>query len=80
MPVLVKRHDGPLPGFGPFTEVSSLTVFVLIEGYTAADVPASIGSLVQPSPTAWELGTVINLGTLPNCGADETKRGSLTVS
>ena len=80
VPVLVNRREGALPGLGPFTEASSLSVSVTIEGYPGADTPASVGPIIQPTPDGWELGTIINLGTLPDCGAGNTTRGELTIS
>jgi len=80
VPVLVKRHEGPLSGMGPFTAPSLLNVFVELDGYTDANTPASVGPVRQSSPDGWELGTVINIGTLLDCNEGNTKQGYLKIS
>lgn len=79
VPVLVKRREAPPPGMGPFISPSQLSVSVVLAGYPAADTPASVGPILQASPDGWELGTVINIGTLPDCNEGNNKTGSLNI-
>ena len=80
VPVLVKRRDGPLPGLGPFVAPSLISVSAVIDGYTEANTPSSVGPLITASADGWELGTVINIGTLPDCGEGQTKGASLIIN
>ena len=71
VPILIKRSDGPIAGeIGPFA--GGISVFAVLDGYTETDTPLSAGPLVQPSADGWQLGTVINSPTLPDCGEGES--------
>ena len=80
IPVLVKKREGLPSGIGPFAAPSWMSVSVGIAGYAATDTPAYAGPIIQSNFDGWELGTVINIGTLPDCGEGETKRGYLNIS
>ena len=77
VPVVVKRRGGPGFGYGPFTH--QLVVPVL-SGYDRKSTPITVGPVRQASHDGWELGTIINIPTLRNCGEGETKSATLELS
>ena len=75
VPVVVKRGSAPGKLIGPFLS-EALTVKALL---VADNTSLGIGPLVQPSADGWELGTVINIPTLPNCHEGETAGANLVI-
>jgi len=79
VPVLIRRHHmrGPESGIGPFAR--GVTITPVLSGYTQSNTPLSAGPVVQPSADGWQLGTVINIPTLTNCGEGQTIGATLVI-
>ncbi|MBI5125478.1 MAG: IPT/TIG domain-containing protein, partial [Planctomycetes bacterium] len=77
VPVLIRRQGGPGSGVGPFAR--GVTITPVLSGYTQSNTPLSAGPLVQPSADGWQLGTVINIPTLTNCGEGQTIGATLVI-
>ncbi|MBI5198052.1 MAG: IPT/TIG domain-containing protein, partial [Nitrospirae bacterium] len=77
VPVVVKRVGGPGIGWGPFSIAAS--AIPVLSGFDMNSTPLLAGPVVQPSRDGWELGTVINIPTLRNCGEGQTIDATLVV-
>ncbi len=71
------RHNGTHAGPGPF--LRGITVTPVLSGYTPETTPLTTGETIQPSGDGWEIGTVINIPTLPDCTEDQTIGATLYV-
>jgi hypothetical protein len=77
VPVVVRRTQGPGSGWGPFS--TGTNAVPVLSGYDINNTPLSVGPVIHPSPDGWELGTVINIPTLRNCGEGQTKNATLVM-
>ncbi|MDW7773718.1 MAG: hypothetical protein SCH71_12595 [Desulfobulbaceae bacterium] len=77
VPILVLRPEGELQAIGPFA--LGINVTPVLAGYTRETTPLTAGPLVRTSPTGWQLGTTINIPTLPDCNGGESRQVRLLI-
>ena len=67
----------PGTGTGPFSKIVS--AIPVLSGYDKLTTPLSAGPISVSSADGWEFGTIINIPTLRDCGAGETKAATLVI-